>query len=75
MTTRKVVLEIDETHSIKPCTSTFLKEDGHSSEWYSFWGGKCPVCNQDAKFSTKEGEEEVIKYKFVRQKSAIDRAL
>lgn len=71
----KQLVEVDLTHSKQPCTSTFLKDDGHSAAWYAFWDKKCPVCKQEAVIKMEEQDVEVVKYKFVRQKSAIDRAL
>lgn len=71
----KQLVEVDLTHSKQPCTSTFLKDDGHSAAWYAFWDKKCPVCKQEAKIVFEEQEVEEIVHKFVRQKSAIDKAL
>lgn len=74
-TATKQLVEVDQTHDKQPCTSLFLKDNGHGAAWYAFWDKKCPVCKQEAKIVLEEQEVEVIKHKFVRQKSAIDRAL
>jgi hypothetical protein len=46
----------------------------HQPSWYEFMGGHCPVCKAEPQHNEKTAEVENT-YKFVRQKSDLDKLI
>lgn len=47
----------------------------HQPSWYEFMGGNCPTCKAEPQHKERTEQIEVPEWKFIRQKSDIDKAI